>query len=72
MIFTVLLDGKTVTEEAYGVEPAVWPIPFLINMLTALERSQFYFLFLIIRYKSYIKTVLHGMNYMYNDIHGTT
>ena len=25
-------------------ETAVWPIPFLINMFTALKRSQFYFI----------------------------
>ena len=31
-----------VTEEAYVAETAVWPIPFLINMFSALKRSQFY------------------------------
>ena len=29
------------------METAVWPIPFLINVLTALKGSQFYFLFAI-------------------------
>ena len=34
---------KRVTEEAYVAETAVWPITFLISMLTALKGSQFYF-----------------------------
>ena len=36
-----------VTDETLIVETAVWPIPFLINVFTALKESQFYFLFAI-------------------------
>ena len=36
---------KRVTDEAYVAETAVWPITFLISMLTALKGSQFYFLY---------------------------
>ena len=30
-------------------ETAVWPIPFLINMFTALKGSQFYFYLLLLQ-----------------------
>ena len=35
---------QRVTEEALVGQTAVWPIPFLINMLNALEGSQVYFI----------------------------
>ena len=39
-----LLVAK-ITDEALIAETAVWPILFLIDMLTALKESQFLFLF---------------------------
>ena len=37
-----IAKSTRVTEEVPVAETAVWPIPFLINMFTALKGSQFY------------------------------
>ena len=39
--FVVCTGRQPSTDETLIVETAVWPIPFLINMFTALKRSQF-------------------------------
>ena len=57
VLTTLLKDARCcqifkyrVTEEAQIAKTAVWSIPFLINMFTALKGSQFFFCFLFFFY----------------------
>ena len=45
ILFGSMLPNR-VTEEALVAETAVWPMPFLINMFTALIGSRFYFIYI--------------------------
>ena len=38
VVSSILGEIKRVTDEAEAAETAAWPIPFLLNMLTALKR----------------------------------
>ena len=61
-MFCNLIQIYRVTEEAYIAETKIWPIPFLINMLTVFKGSQFDF------YCSLPGCGTYGSNYL--DYHG--